>query len=77
MAGARDGSWSHLFFVWLCLAAKPSHVGVDVDVLACFLHHPTVCYQHKWVWCSLTGVAVSRQAATVGGAFSGGARPRD
>jgi hypothetical protein len=28
---------------WLYFAAKPSHVGVDVDRLACPLHHPTVC----------------------------------
>jgi hypothetical protein len=28
--------------VWLHLAAKPSHVGVDVDGLACPLHRPTV-----------------------------------
>jgi hypothetical protein len=25
------------------LAAKPSHVGVNVDGLACPLHHPTSC----------------------------------
>jgi hypothetical protein len=33
-----------LFLAMLYLAAKPSHVGggVDVDGLACFLHHPTV-----------------------------------
>jgi hypothetical protein len=27
----------------LYLAAKPSHVGVDVDGVACQLHHPTAC----------------------------------
>jgi hypothetical protein len=27
---------------WLYLAAKPSHVGVDVDGLACPMHRPTV-----------------------------------
>jgi hypothetical protein len=29
--------------VWLYLAAKPSHLGVDVDGLAYSLHWPTVC----------------------------------
>jgi hypothetical protein len=28
--------------VWLYLAAKPSHVGVNVDGLACPLHYPMV-----------------------------------
>jgi hypothetical protein len=28
---------------WLNLAAKPSHVEVDVDGLACPLHRPTAC----------------------------------
>jgi hypothetical protein len=32
---ARGGSWTRYFIVWLYLAAKPSHVGVDVDMLAC------------------------------------------
>jgi hypothetical protein len=26
---------------WLYLAAKPSHLGVDVDGLSCLLHCPT------------------------------------
>jgi hypothetical protein len=26
--------------MWLYMAAKPSHMGVDVDGLACPLHHP-------------------------------------
>jgi hypothetical protein len=42
VAGARDSSWSLLCIIWLCLAAKPFDMGVDVDGLACFLHHPTV-----------------------------------
>jgi hypothetical protein len=41
VVGARDGSWSCLCFTCLYLAAKPSHVGVDLDGLACFLHRPT------------------------------------
>jgi hypothetical protein len=28
---ARDDSWRRCFAAWLYLAAKPSHVGVDVD----------------------------------------------
>jgi hypothetical protein len=40
---AQNGFWICCFTVWLYLAAKPSHVGVDVDVLACPLHHPTAC----------------------------------
>jgi hypothetical protein len=43
VAGARDGSWSHLCFTWLYLTAKPSYVGADVDGLACFLHRSIVC----------------------------------
>jgi hypothetical protein len=37
---ARDGSWRHCFMVWFYLAAKPAHAGVNVDRLACPLHHP-------------------------------------
>jgi hypothetical protein len=40
---ARDGSWRRCFTVWLYLAAKPSHAGVDVDGLACPLHRPVAC----------------------------------
>jgi hypothetical protein len=29
--------------MWLYLAAKPFHMGDDVDMLACPLHRPTVC----------------------------------
>jgi hypothetical protein len=32
---AQDDSWSGCFTMWLYLATKPSHVGVDVDGLAC------------------------------------------
>jgi hypothetical protein len=39
----QNGSWRRSFAVWLYLAAKPSHVGVDVDGLACPLHCPTAC----------------------------------
>jgi hypothetical protein len=41
--GAWDGFWRRCFTAWLYLVAKPSHVGVDVDGLACPLHHPMTC----------------------------------
>jgi hypothetical protein len=40
---ARDGSWRCCFVVRLYLVAKPAHVGVDVDGLACRQDHPTAC----------------------------------
>jgi hypothetical protein len=40
---ARDGSWRRCFTVWIYLDAKPSHMGVNVDGLACSLHHPMAC----------------------------------
>jgi hypothetical protein len=39
---ARDDSCRGSFAAWFYLAAKSSHVGVDMDGLACRLHHPTV-----------------------------------
>jgi hypothetical protein len=39
---ARDDSWRGSFMAWLYMVAKPSHVGVDVDGLACPLHRPMV-----------------------------------
>jgi hypothetical protein len=71
VTGARDGSWS-----CLCLAAMPSHMGADVDGLACFLHCPTVCSWQTQVQCSLTGVAISHHVAVVGGAFSASEKPQ-
>jgi hypothetical protein len=40
---ARDGSWRRCFVEWLYLAAKPAHVGVDVDGLAYPLCRSTAC----------------------------------
>ena len=34
MVDVQDDSWRGCFTVWLYLAAKPSHLGVDVDGLA-------------------------------------------
>jgi hypothetical protein len=42
MDNAWDDAWRGSFITWLYLAAKPSHVGVDVDGLACPLHRPMV-----------------------------------
>jgi hypothetical protein len=39
---ARDDSCRGSFAAWFYLAAKSSHVGVDMDGLACRLHYPTV-----------------------------------
>jgi hypothetical protein len=39
---AQNDSWGGNFEAWLYMAAKPSHLRVDVDGLACPLHHPTV-----------------------------------
>jgi hypothetical protein len=39
---ARVSSWRHRH-AGLYLAAKPSHIGVNMDGLACPLHCPTVC----------------------------------
>jgi hypothetical protein len=56
-------------------AAKPFHVGADLDGPACLLHRPTVCGWQTWVQCSLTGPARSHHVIVVGGAFLRGARP--
>jgi hypothetical protein len=46
---AREDSWRGSFMAWLYLAAKISHVGVDVDGLACPLHRPMVrCCSGRW-----------------------------
>jgi hypothetical protein len=37
MARARDSLWGHHRLPLRCFAAKLSHVGVDVDGLACHL----------------------------------------
>jgi hypothetical protein len=41
---AQDGSWRRCFTTWLYLAAKPSHVEVNVDRLAYPLHCPMTYY---------------------------------
>jgi hypothetical protein len=41
--GAWDGSWGCLYITLLYLGAKSSHVGVDMDGIACHLHRRTDC----------------------------------
>jgi hypothetical protein len=49
VAGVGNDSWSYLCFILRCLATKPSHVGANVNALACFLYHPTVCGWQTWL----------------------------
>jgi hypothetical protein len=57
------------------LAAKPSHVGPDVDALAYSLHCPMVCSRQRDGYSFLSSVAPSHQATVGGGAFLGDAKP--
>jgi hypothetical protein len=57
----------------LYLAAKPSHVGVDVDGLAYPLHCPTVCSRQTRGQSFLSGASLSYRV-TVGGAPFWGVR---
>jgi hypothetical protein len=41
VAGAWDDFWGFHCYALLCLVTKPSHVGADVDGLACHLYRPT------------------------------------
>jgi hypothetical protein len=73
--GAPDGSWRCRCFAWSYLTAKPFHVGIDVDGLACPLHHPMV-YDHQTRGQSfLLGAASSYRAIVGGGTFSRGVKP--
>jgi hypothetical protein len=58
---ARDDSWRCLLY----LAAKPAHVGVDVDGLAYPLHHPTACGRQTRGHGLLLGVVLSRRCSGV------------
>jgi hypothetical protein len=49
VAGAWDGSWGGHHLALLYLTAKLSHVGANVDRLACRLHQPmTVTVRHRY-----------------------------
>jgi hypothetical protein len=43
VSGARDDFWGYIRLSLLHLVAKPSHVGVDKDGLACCLCCPMNC----------------------------------
>jgi hypothetical protein len=60
---------------WLYLAAKPPHVEVDADELACPLHHPMTCSYHTRGHGFLSGATSSHQVAMGGGTFLGDAKP--
>jgi hypothetical protein len=59
VVGARDGFWCGYRLTLLHLVAKLSHVGADVDGLACCLHCPVDCGCQAHVQCLLTGVVMS------------------
>jgi hypothetical protein len=60
----------------LYLAAKPFHVGADVDMLACSLHRLTVCSCQRGGQSFQIGAALSRHDVVGGGAILGDAKPR-
>jgi hypothetical protein len=43
VASAQDGLWGCHHLALLYLPTKYSHVGADVDRLACHLHCPMIC----------------------------------
>jgi hypothetical protein len=59
----------------LYLAAKPSHVGTDVDELACSLHCHTAYNSQRGRLCFLTGIVLICRFAVGGGLFPGVRRP--
>jgi hypothetical protein len=60
----------------LYLAAKPSHMGVDVDELACPLHRPVACCHQMWGQGFLSSMVISHRVI-VGGAISLGGEGRE
>jgi hypothetical protein len=48
---------------WLYLTTKPSHVGVDVDGLACSLHHPMACSRQTMGQGLLQGTVLSSRCS--------------
>jgi hypothetical protein len=55
----------------LYFAAKPFHVGVNVDGIACSLHHPMVCSRQMRGHGFLSSATLSRFGAVADGAFLG------
>jgi hypothetical protein len=60
----------------LYLIVKPSHMGADVDGLACSLHRPTAGGWQTRGLCCLRGVVLSHHWAVGSGPFLGVRRPR-
>jgi hypothetical protein len=59
----------------LYLASKPSHVGVNVDGLACPLHYLMACDRQMRGQGFLSGAVLSHCVVVDGGAFSRDAKP--
>jgi hypothetical protein len=72
MDGAQDSSWRCHCFNQLYFAAMPSYMVIDVDGLACYLHHPTVCDCHTRGQSFLSGAALSHRVPVGDDAFFGG-----
>jgi hypothetical protein len=72
VVGVRGGSWSRRCFAKLYLAVKPSHVGADMDGLACWLHRPTVCSGQMRGQGIRTGTTPSHSVAVSDASFRGG-----
>jgi hypothetical protein len=66
VAGTQDDSWSGHHLSSVCLAAKPSHVGADVDGSACCLHRPTNCGWQSRTQSLLTGTIMSHRTIETG-----------
>jgi hypothetical protein len=67
----RDGSLRRCFAALLYLAAKPAYMGVDVDGLACPLHHPMAyCLQTRG-YGLLPGNVLSRHCSGAVAPFRG------
>jgi hypothetical protein len=62
--------------VVLYLTGKPSHVGVDVDGLACSLHRPVTCSSQRGGLCCLIDVVQFHCSVVGGGPFQGCEAPR-
>jgi hypothetical protein len=62
---------------WPCLVAKPSHMGVDVDGVACPLYYPMACSRQTRGQGFLPGAVLSRRATVDNGALLGHASQPD
>jgi hypothetical protein len=67
---ARVDSWRH-HRVGLYLAAKPSHMGVNMDRLTYPLHRPTVCGRQTRGQSFQSHAAMSHRVIVGSGAFLG------